>query len=460
MNPLWILGIGIVAVLGMILVLRVNAFLALITAAMLVGILAGQVPMEEKISKVAEEFGKVAGKIGIVIALAAIIGKCLMDSGAADRIVRKFMSVLGEKQTHFALLGSGYLLSIPVFFDTVFYLLVPLAKAARVRTGGRYVVYIIAIAAGGAATHSLVPPTPGPLAAGETLGVEVGVVMGVGMVVAFAASFIPLITFGALAGRFMDIPLRETPDVSLAELEELSKRPTEQLPSLGISLAPILLPVILITANTGLGVLASAYPMFAGASSVAKVLGNPNFALLLSAVIALWMLAREKKLGLKELASSIQPALASAGVIILITSGGGAFGGMLKAAGVGTAIEDLARQWDVGPQLWLFVAFGVASLLKIAQGSGTVAIVTTSAMMAPILIEAGDLSYHKVYIVMAIGCGSKICSWMNDSGFWVVCKMSGFTEMETLRTWTLLLVLMGFVGFATTLAMATWLPLV
>ena len=148
LDPLWILAIGIATVLLLILVVRVHAFLALITAAMLVGLLAGQVPMEEKIVKVAETFGIVTGKIGIVIALAAIIGKCLMDSGAADRIVRAFMAVLGEKRASVALLSSGYVLSIPVFFDTVFYLLIPLARATRIRTGRGYVVYILAITAG------------------------------------------------------------------------------------------------------------------------------------------------------------------------------------------------------------------------------------------------------------------------------------------------------------------------
>ena len=357
------------------------------------------------------------------------------------------------------MLSAGYVLSIPVFFDTVFYLMVPLAKAMRMRTGRDYVLYIMAIAAGGAATHSLVPPTPGPLAAGETLGVDIGVVILVGMVVALVASVSALTICGKLIAPRMDIPLRETADVSLEELESLSQRSVDELPPLWLSLAPIALPVFLITVNTVLSALATNVPeTYATAAGVGKLVGNPNLALLLSAAIAMAMLARQRHMSMKQLGTAMQPALASAGLIILITAGGGAFGGMLQAAGVGDRIESLARQAQVGNLVWLFLSFGVAAVLKVAQGSGTVSIVTTASMMAPILANVDVLGYHPVYIVMAIGCGSKVGSWMNDSGFWVVCQMSGFTEVETLRTWTVLLVVMGIIGFATTLLMAVVLP--
>ena len=160
-SPLFALLLGLVTVVGMIIVLRVNAFLALISAAMLVSLLAPG-PPGEKMARVATEFGNAAGKIGIVIAMAAVIGKCLMDSGAADRIVRSILRLLGEKRASAALLGSGFVLSIPVFFDTVFYLLVPLARSLWRRTHKNYMLYILSIGAGAAITHTLVPPTPGP----------------------------------------------------------------------------------------------------------------------------------------------------------------------------------------------------------------------------------------------------------------------------------------------------------
>lgn len=180
--PLIVMAIGITIVIGLIMGLRVNAFIALLSAAIVVSLLAvdvhpstGSISLAPNaISRVAEEFGSSCGKIAIVIALAAVIGTCMMDSGAADRIVRAFMNLLGVKRAPWALMGSGYLLSIPVFFDTVFYLLVPLARSFQKRTGAAYLKCIIAIAAGGAVTHTLVPPTPGPLAIAANLGVDLG----------------------------------------------------------------------------------------------------------------------------------------------------------------------------------------------------------------------------------------------------------------------------------------------
>ncbi|MEA3226363.1 MAG: SLC13 family permease, partial [Planctomycetota bacterium] len=197
MPPLLILGIGVAVVIGMIVVLRINAFIALISAALIVSLLAPG-PLAEKVSRVAAEFGKTAGNIGIVIALAVVIGKCMMDSGAADRIVRAFLSLLGEKRSATALMASGYVLSVPVFFDTVFYLLVPLARSMTRRTGKHYLKYALAIAAGGVITHSLVPPTPGPLFMAERLGIDIGVMIIVGALVALPAAFVGMLVAGLL----------------------------------------------------------------------------------------------------------------------------------------------------------------------------------------------------------------------------------------------------------------------
>ena len=180
MNPLVILLIGVVTVIAMIVILRVNAFLALITAAILVSLLSPGA-VTEKISRVAEAFGTVVGSIGIVIALAAIIGKCMTDSGAADRIVRSFMRALGQKHSYWALTASGFVLAIPVFFDTVFYLLVPLARSLYRQTHKNYLLYVLAIIAGASITHTLVPPTPGPLFIAERFGVDMGLMILMGI---------------------------------------------------------------------------------------------------------------------------------------------------------------------------------------------------------------------------------------------------------------------------------------
>jgi GntP family gluconate:H+ symporter len=188
LHPLIILFIGMMTVILIITLLRMNAFIALITAAIVVSLLSPG-DLGEKIKRVAESFGSTAGSIGIVIALAVVIGKCMMDSGAADRIVRGFLSLLGEKRSSTALMASGFVLSIPVFFDTVFYLLVPLARSMHRRTKKHYLKYAMAIAAGGVITHSLVPPTPGPLVMVENLGIDIGFMIILGALVALPSAF-------------------------------------------------------------------------------------------------------------------------------------------------------------------------------------------------------------------------------------------------------------------------------
>src|SRR3989454_4670461 len=198
MHPTLILLIGIATILAGIVVLRLNAFLALIIAAIVVSLLApGEAAV--KIARVAEGFGRTAGTVGIVIALAAIIGKAMMESGAADRIVNAFLALLGEKRGATALCSTGYILSIPVFFDTVFFLLVPLARSLYGRTNCNYLKYLLAIAAGAGATHTLVPPTPGPLAIAGTLGVDLGT-----MVLGGARGALPAARAGARFAGWVD----------------------------------------------------------------------------------------------------------------------------------------------------------------------------------------------------------------------------------------------------------------
>ena len=451
MPPLAILGIAIAVVFVLILVLRINAFIALITAAATVGILSPVVPLGEVMPSVARQFGEVCGGIAIVIALAALIGQCLMESGAADKIVRVFVRALGEKRASLSLLSSGYVLSVPVFFDTVFYLLVPLARAMRVRTGSHYLLFLMAISAGGAVTHSMVPPTPGPLAMAATLDIDLGTMIMVGAVIALPMSLVGWL-FGVLRDRQIDVPLRETQGLTLEELEALARREEALLPSFFMSMLPIVLPVVLIASNT----LAGALGVAGALRETTAFLGNPNFALLASAAVSLLLLAKQKGYTLAQLAKPVETALASGGLIILITAGGGSFGKMLVEAQVGDVIGGMSQEFGV-PLLML--SFLLGALLKVAQGSGTVAMITVSTIMAPLVSDA-SLGFHPVYVACAIGSGSLVGSWMNDSGFWVYKQMSGLTETEALRTWTPLLAVMGLVGFVVTQVAAILLPLV
>lgn len=460
LDPLLILLIGIVTVVGMIIVLRVNAFIALITAAIVVSLLsAGE--LGEKIARVAEAFGSSAGKIGIVIAMAAVIGKCLMDSGAADRIVRSFLKVLGEKNASAALMGSGFALSMPVFFDTVFYLLVPLARSLWRSTRHNYVLYVTAIGCGAAITHTLVPPTPGPLLMAQNLDIDLGVMIMMGLLVGAPTAIVGLLTCHAM-NRVFDIPMR--PYSGEPEPDPLAD---DELPPLWLSLLPIVLPVLLISANTITDTLVSD-PTKAAIENgevfnwlgVTALLGDPNLALLLSAAIAMTTLVRQRGLTLTALAKTTETALMSGGVIILITAAGGAFGAMLRESGVKEAVEGSVNLegGNVG-MIMLLVGFGVAAVMKIAQGSSTVSMITTSSMIAAMALSSQTLGFHPVYLALAIGCGSLVGSWMNDSGFWIFARMSGFTEVETLKLWSTLLVIIALAGLGFTLAFAWLLPM-
>jgi len=470
MSPVALLLIGMAVVLGGVLWLRLHAFLALILAALAISALtpkaalqefansqaaegkltdkqAGKFASQNAAERVAVEFGDGCHKVGILIAMAAIIGKCLLDSGAAQRIVLSILAVCGVARAQLAFLFSGFLLAIPVFFDTVFYLLIPIGKAMRRKTGKNYLLYILTIVAGGTMAHSLVPPTPGPLFVAGELGVDLGTMMLAGLAVGLFT-----ITFGyayaTWANRRWVIPLRgegEGEDAVLAE-EEI------RMPPLLLSFLPILLPLVLIGLATYRKTLAQA-PAWLDALAY---LGDKNLALTLSAGVALLVLAMMKRGERDALAGATRSAIGSGATIILITAAGAAFGGVLRHTGIADTIAELG-----GAQAGLAtlpIAFLVTALVRTAQGSATVAMIT-AAPIAKAFLDAGELGFHPVYLALAIGCGSKPIPWMNDSGFWVITRMTGMHESETLKIVTPMMSLMGVVGLLVTLLGAWLLPL-
>ncbi len=466
MTPVWILLTGMAVVVGSILLLRLHAFLALILAALVVGALTPEATVEaywlgEGLSPaeanelasssfvgwVAKGFGDGCAKIGILIAMAAIIGKCLLDSGGAERVVLSLRNAFGEKRTPMAFSASAFTLGIPVFFDTVFYLLMPLGKALRSHTGRDYLLYILAIVAGATMAHSLVPPTPGPLFVAAALKVDVGVMILAGLVVGLAT-----VTAGYLyavwANKRWDLPLRPSAELSEDELEAMAKRDASTLPPLSLSLLPILLPVILIGGQT----VAKA---FGYKPAWLSFLGDKNIALILSAGVALAILAGARGRSRKELAASVQAALASGGVIILITAAGSAFGDLLRQTGIAGVMQGWVSETPAGI---LLLAFGVTAVVRTAQGSATVAMITSVGVVAPI-VDKIDLPFHPVYLALAIGCGSKPISWMNDSGFWIIGRMTGMTEGETFRSVSVMMLVMAAVGLALTIGGATVFPM-
>jgi GntP family gluconate:H+ symporter len=493
--PFVVLIVSVAVIIVLITKLKMHAFLALIIAAFTAGFMTwnfkpaalntipGALGEDAKanswvaaVELSSIELGKAAGSIAISIALASIIGLCLMESGAADKVVRRFLAAFGEKRAGLALLASTYVLSIPIFFDTMFMLMVPLAKALRLRTGRDYMLYLMCICMGGVVTHSLTVPHPGPLAMVDNLRVDPGLSLLVGI----AAGILPCF-FGYFVARWLnnrtEVPLRETPGTTLEELKGISDQPESRLPSFFWSILPVLLPIGLITVASFFKMVKGtpAQEWFGGAASfesIAKVvwfIGNKNIALTIGTVLALWVLARQRQFSFSKISQLLGPPLETAGVIILITAAGGAFGGMLRHAGVGDAIGGLAKTYSIN---LLLLSWLTAAVIRIAQGSATVAILTTSAivwdMINPGEVPAGQLlavmgaklGFHPMYLFLSIGFGAYCCSWMNDSGFWVVSRLSGMTEKETLKSWTVMLTVTSVFGLVQTYVLAKLLPMV
>ena len=521
MNPLILLVLGLAIVLGGILWLRLHPFLALILGAFVVGGLTGadhlKAAMEAKyrgdltraaiekevvreievlkkngqsfdvpairkeaklkvqkrneefealasakagdfsksntlLSRITAAFGSTCGKIGLLIAMACVIGRCLLASGAAERIVRGALSLVGERGAPLAFSGSAFVLAIPVFFDSVFLLSIPLAKATWLKVRKNYLLFIAALLAGGTMAHSLVPPTPGPLFVAEELGVNIGTMILVGIIVGIICSAVGLL-YARWLNQRMEIPVRESEE-AMSKLEELSSRNLSELPSLWVSLFPILLPVVMISGAT---IYKSGLDPAETVSSL-SALGDKNIALMIAAAAAMVLAALRLRDG-KALGEQVQQAMQEAGLIILICCAGGTFGAMLQQSGIGPHISGMTgnKQLDFG---LLPLAFIITAIIRGAQGSATVAMFTGVAIIASLAPDVDLLSYHPVYLAVAIGCGSKPFPWMNDSGFWVVSKMSGMTEKETLKVFTPLLTIMGFTGIVVTMIAAKVFPLV
>jgi GntP family gluconate:H+ symporter len=328
------------------------------------------------------------------------------------------------------------------------------------RIGKHYLKYALAIAAGGVITHSLVPPTPGPLVMAANLKIDIGIMILAGALVALPASFVGML-FASWRDRRMNIQMRP---IGTGEPEPEPFDDSE-LPVLSISLLPIILPVALVSANTIVSTIAknaAGDSALRYISDLVALFGNVNLAMLLAAAIAMWMLKSKRGLTLAQLGRIVEVSLMSGGIVILITAAGGAFGAMLKAAQVGPAIKDLfagnGAEATSGIMLLILGAL-IASVMKIAQGSGTVAMITASAMVAAMIPSMDSLGYHPVYLATAIGGGSMIRSWMNDSGFWVFVKMTGLTEAEGLRSWTPLVAVVGLTAVVVSLILAVVLPL-
>ncbi|WP_128545478.1 GntP family permease [Larkinella soli] len=479
-DPLVILAVGILIVVGGIIGLKLHPFLALLVGAFVVALMTPASAVEQYAlakgtapaaaaalakksigERIATEFGNTAGKIGILIAMAAIIGKCMLESGAAERIVRSMLRLTGTDKAPIAFLISSFFIGIPVFFDTVIFLMMPLAKVMTMRLGRNYLLLVLCIMAGAAMANSLVPPAPGPLFLVGEMHIPIGLMMVAGTIVGLitiSAGYL----FALWANRRWPIPLRDSVDAKLEDIKAIADRDDRNLPSLGVSLLPILFPLVVICIDTYLDTLAVPEAPITRSTFGSVVVegvqffGDKNIAVLTGGIIALLLVVSQKKTTKEGLTAFVQTALLSGGGIILITSAGGAFGGMLQQTGISARIAAMTQDYQLA---LIPMAFLIAAVVRTAQGSATVALITASGILSG-MASSTSLAFNPVYLGLAIGCGSKLVPWMNDAGFWILCKLSNLTEQEALKTISPLLVVMGLTGLVVILIAARLFPLV
>ena len=441
-----IILVGVLFVVFATAKLKLHPFLALILSAFFVGIASGM-PLLDVVTNITGGFGSLMTSIGIVIVAGTMIGVILERSGAALRMAEVVLRIVGPKRPQLAMSIIGYIVSIPVFCDSAFIILSSLQKSLAKRAKVTIASMGVALATGLYATHVLVPPTPGPIAAAGNIGATdyLGTVIIVGLIVAIPAAFVGYLWAVKVASK-IQVPLDQEDSM---DYDEVIKSFGE-MPSTFKAFLPIVLPIILI----GIGSVASLVgDPESGVNMFFRFLGSPVVALLLGVFAAFPLLP---KLNEETLTGWIGDSLKDAAPILLITAAGGSFGTVIKETGVG----DLLQKMDLGAlatgSLFLLVPFLISAALKTAQGSSTTALVITSTLVAPMLVTAGvEGALPLALVVMAIGAGAMTVSHVNDSFFWVVTQYSGMEVTQAYKAQTMATLLQGITTIAFTIIL--WL---
>jgi GntP family gluconate:H+ symporter len=440
-----LLALGVVVALTIVATARfkIHPFLTLLLASIVMGFVGG-LSAADILGKLTEGFGSTLQSIGIVIAFGTVIGTSLERSGAAQAMADAVLRIVGERRSPLAMSITGYIVSVPVFCDSGFVILSALNRALSRKTGLSLAVLAVALGTGLYATHVFVPPTPGPLAGAATLGADIGLVIALGLVVSLPAAAAGLLWAVLYARRFHIMP-------GEGSGEEYLAGGSPNPPGAAVSFAPIVAPIILIALRS----IADFPTAPFGTGPVKAILGfigHPAIALLIGVLLAFLLPAPGGEVRQMDW---VMAGLRSAGSIILITGAGGAFGNVLRSTGIGDVV---GRSLTSG-QFGLFLPFVISAVVKTAQGSSTVAIITTSALMAPLLPAMGlSSAVARTLVVLAIGAGSMVVSHVNDSYFWVVAQFSDMETSTALRAHSLATLVQGIVG-ALTVALLGWILL-
>ncbi|MEL7445345.1 MAG: gluconate:H+ symporter [Pseudomonadota bacterium] len=433
-RPLLATVLGVAGLLFLILARRVNAFAALLVAALATGLAAGLAP-QAVLESVQNGFAGVLGFIAVIVGLGALLGTYLEASGGAAALAK---SIVGNRPPGPAGIAMGFVglvIAIPVFFDVGLILLFPLVQALAVRAGKPALFFGLPLLAGLATAHAFIPPTPGPVAVSEILDADIGLVIVCGLAAGIPAMLIAGPYFTRFAHACDWLPMRHSTD---ALPDEVSTKGPELDGGLAVRASlSILVPIALI-------VLAAVAVQMGMESDVIAFAGHPFVALLTGCGLAAWVLQPKDDEGRARLQDGLARALEPTAVILLVTGAGGAFKQVLVDTGAGKMMAEGFLAFGLGP---IVAGFLLAALVRVAQGSATVAMLTAAGLSAPLAASAGLEGWDLARMVIAIAAGASIVSHVNDSGFWLVSRYFNLSASETLRTWTIASTLVGVVGF-------------
>ncbi|WP_299258241.1 gluconate:H+ symporter [uncultured Kushneria sp.] len=418
------LGIAIFVMIFLVLKTRVHALLALVTAASLAGLIGGM-PANEVIGAITTGFGATLATIGLVIGFGVMMGRILEVSGAGQRLARTILRLLGKEREDWAMALTGYIVSIPIFCDSAYVILNPLVRALSRSSGRSLLTLGIALGSGLIVTHSAVPPTPGPLGVAGIFGIDIGLMIAWGIVFT-APALIVMVLYARFMGPRIEAMIERDTGQSLNAATGTTTEPVQlseqELPSLVRSIMPIALPIGLIFLNTLFSALASLDDSVALEISIVGQLitffGNPVIAVGIGVLVAVYGLV--PKMPREEVLNHLEKGVESAGIILLVTGAGGALGAVLRASGAGDYIG--AQVASLALPAFL-IPFIIATLVRFAQGSGTVSMITGASISAPILAAMPDV--NMVLAAQAACLGALFFSYFNDSYFWVVNRMLG-----------------------------------
>ncbi|MCG7633108.1 GntP family permease [Gordonia McavH-238-E] len=430
---------GIAVIVVAITIAKVHPFLALVGGGATVGIVAG-----ESIPTVLESFtagfGTTAAGVGILIALGAMFAKLLADSGGADEIVDTIVGHASPRMLPWAMALVGAIIGLPMFFEIGLVLLMPVIYLVARRSGLGLIPIGIPALAGLSAMHGFVPPHPGPLVAIDALGADLGMTLGLGVLVAIPTIIVSGPLFGVLAGKWVTVDAPTTFDVDPAD------GPTTKRPSFAITMFSVLLPVVLMLgkAIAEIFIADEDQPL----RKVLDILGTPLIALLIAVIVAMFTLGRGSGMDRETISKCTGAALPAIAGILLIVSAGGGFKEVLVDTGIGTLLADWATGANVSV---LLLAWTLAALIRLATGSATVATITASSLILGLVdgMGSGELSL----VVLAIGAGSVFLSHVNDAGFWLVKEYFGMTVGQTFKTWSMMETVLSVTGLIVVLAL-------